>query len=225
VYYTSGQIQDVARLADICHRKGAALVVDAYQSIGALPFDVHAAGVDFLVGGTLKWLMGGPGMAFLYARRDRIAGAHPSAIGWWAMRDPFAFDVQHVDLAPNARRFEYGTPAVAAAYTARAGIELFREIGVEVVRSRHKLLSQRLVDGALAQGWELGCVRDAERRTPIVTLRHPDPARAVDALRENGCIVDHRPGLVRLSPHHFNTEDEIDRTLELLEPLRVPAPA
>jgi len=107
VYYTSGYIQDVKMLADICHRKGAALVVDAYQSIGALEFEVRASGVDFLVGGTLKWLMGGPGMAFLYARRDRIASAHPTALGWWAMRNPFDFDVQHVDLAPNARRFEY----------------------------------------------------------------------------------------------------------------------
>ena len=225
VYYTSGYIQDVKALADICHRKGAALVVDAYQSIGAIPFDVHESGVDFLVGGTLKWLMGGPGMAYLYARHDRIAGAHPSAIGWWAMRDPFTFDVQHVDLAPNARRFEYGTPAVAAAYTARAGIELLREIGIENVRARHMLLSQRLVDGALAQGWSLGCVREAERRTPIVTLRHPEPARAVDALRASGCIADYRPGLVRLSPHHFNTEDEMDRTLELLAPLRETVPA
>ncbi len=225
VYYTSGFIQDVTRLAEICHRRGAALVVDAYQSIGAIPFDVHASGVDFLVGGTLKWLMGGPGMAFLYARRDRLATAYPTAIGWWAMRDAFTFDVQHLDLAPSARRFEYGTPAVAAAYTARAGIELLREIGVDVVRARHKLLSQRLVDGALAQGWELGCVREAERRTPIVTLRHPEPARVVDALRANGCIVDFRPGLVRLSPHHFNTEDEMDATLELLAPLREKVPA
>lgn len=222
VYYTSGYIQDVARLADICHRRGAALVVDAYQSIGAVPFDVHASNVDFLVGGTLKWLMGGPGMAFLYARRDRIPDSRPSALGWWAMRDPFTFDVQHLDLAPTARRFEYGTPAVAAAYTARAGIGLFREIGIEAIRARHMALSQRLLDGALGQGWEIGCVRDATQRTPIVTLRHPDPARAVDALRAAGCIADHRPGLIRLSPHHFNTEDEMDRTLELLAPLREP---
>jgi selenocysteine lyase/cysteine desulfurase len=225
VYYTSGYIQDVTRLAAICHREGAALVVDAYQSIGAIPFDVHASGVDFLVGGTLKWLMGGPGMAFLYARRDRIAGANPTALGWWAMRDPFAFDVQHIDLSPTARRFEYGTPAVAAAYTARAGIGLLEEIGIDVVRERHMLLSQRLVDGAIAQGWRLGCVREAARRTPIVTLRHPEPARVVDALRARGCIADHRPGLVRLSPHHFNTEDEMDATLELLAPLREKVPA
>ena len=225
VLYTSGYIQDVAALAEICHRKGAALVVDAYQSIGAVPFDVHASGVDFLVGGTLKWLMGGPGMAFLYARRDRIAGAKPSALGWWAMRDPFTFDVQHLDLAPNARRFEYGTPAVPAAYTSRAGIALLEEIGVAAIRERHMALSQRLVDGALAQGWTLGCVPNAAQRTPIVTLRHPDPARAIDALRAKGCIGDHRPGLIRLSPHHFNTEAEMDATLELLVPLRETVPA
>jgi kynureninase len=225
VYYTSGYIQDVKRLADICHRKGAALVVDAYQSIGALEFDVRASGVDFLVGGTLKWLMGGPGMAFLYARRDRIASAHPTALGWWAMRNPFDFDVQHVDLAPNARRFEYGTPAVAAAYTARAGLALLREVGIASVRRRHMELSQRLVDGALAQGWTVRCPIDPARRSPIVTLEHPDPAAAVAALRQQGLICDYRPGLVRLSPHYFNTLDEMDRALALLAPLRATAAA
>jgi kynureninase len=133
--------------------------------------------------------------------------------------------VQHIDLSPTARRFEYGTPAVAAAYTARAGIGLLEEIGVDTVRERHMLLSQRLVDGALAQGWRLGCVREAARRTPIVTLRHPDPAHVVDALRAKGCIADDRPGLVRLSPHYFNPEDEMDATLELLVPLREKVPA
>ena len=223
VYYTSGYIQDVKALAEICHRKGAALVVDAYQSIGALDFDVHSSGVDFLVGGTLKWLMGGPGMAFLYARRDRIAAARPSALGWWAMRNPFDFDVEHVDLAPNARRFEYGTPAVAAAYTARAGLSLVREVGVATVRRRHMELSQRLVDGARAQGWTVRSPTDASRRSPIVTLEHPDPPGVVAALRQRGLICDNRPGLVRLSPHYFNTLDEMDRALALLAPLRATA--
>jgi kynureninase len=221
VYYTSGYIQDVRALADICHRRGAALVVDAYQSIGAFPFDVHESGVDYLVGGTLKWLMGGPGMAFLYARRDRIRDARPSAIGWWAMANPFDFDVEHIDLAETARRFEYGTPAVAAAYTARAGLALASEVGVWTVRERHMTLSQRLVEGALAQGWRVRCPVDPRRRTSIVTLEHPDPPSAVTSLRQNGVICDYRPGLIRLSPHYFNTLDEMDRTLELLSRLRV----
>ena len=220
VYFTTGWIQDVKALAEICRRKGARLVVDAYQSIGAFPFDVHASGVDYLVGGTLKWLMGGPGIAFLYARRDVAEAARPSAVGWWGVADPFAFDVEHLDPGKGARRFEYGTPAVAAIYAARAGIELLREVGVETVRLRHMALSQRLVDGAVAQGWTVRCPTNARERTAIVTLEHPEPQRAVDTLRAAGVITDSRPGLIRLSPHYFNTEDEMDRALELLAPLR-----
>lgn len=220
VIYSSGWIQDVAALAKLAHARGALLLVDAYQSIGAIPFDAHASGVDFLAGGTLKWLMGGPGMGFLYVRRDLARTLRPTALGWWAVRDPFAFDVTHLDLPDTARRFEYGTPAVGAAYTARAGLALLAEVGVATVRERHKLLSQRLVEGALAQGWRLCCPADAERRTPIVTLEHPDPAGAVATLRASGLVSDYRPGLIRLSPHYFNTLDEMDRTLELLAPLR-----
>jgi len=220
VYFTSGWIQDVRALAEICHRKGAVLVVDAYQSIGAFPFDVHASGIDYLVGGTLKWLMGGPGIAFLYARREIAERARPSAVGWWGVMDPFAFDVEHLAYGPGARRFEYGTPAVAAIYAARAGLELLAEVGVAAVRERHMLLSQRLVDGAIAQGWTVRCPHVATERTAIVTLEHPEPQRVVDALRAEGVICDSRPGLVRLSPHYFNTSDEMDRALELLAPLR-----
>jgi kynureninase len=223
VYFTTGWIQDVRALAEICHRKGAVLVVDAYQSIGAFPFDVHAAGVDYLVGGTLKWLMGGPGIAFLYARREVAERARPSAVGWWGVMDPFAFDVEHLAYGTGARRFEYGTPAVAAIYAARAGLALLAEVGVATVRERHMLLSQRLVDGAIAQGWTVRCPRAAAERTAIVTLEHPDPQRAVDTLRTHGVICDTRPGLIRLSPHYFNTEQEMDRALELLAPLRAMA--
>ncbi|HUG05042.1 MAG TPA: aminotransferase class V-fold PLP-dependent enzyme [Candidatus Limnocylindria bacterium] len=220
VYFTTGWIQDVRALAEICHRKGAVLIVDAYQSIGAFPFDVHSAGLDYLVGGTLKWLMGGPGIAFLYARREIAERARPSAVGWWGVMDPFAFDVEHLAYGAGARRFEYGTPAVAAIYAARAGLALLADVGIATVRERHMLLSQRLVDGATAQGWTLRCPLAAAERTAIVTLEHPDPQRAVDALRAQGVICDSRPGLIRLSPHYFNTEDEMDRALELLAPLR-----
>ena len=225
VYYTSGQIQDVRALAEICHRKGASLVVDAYQSIGAFAFDAAASGVDYLVGGTLKWLMGGPGMAFLYARREVAERARPGALGWWGVADPFAFDVEHLAYGPGARRVEYGTPSVAAAYTARAGLSLLADVGVETVRRRHMELSQRLVDGALAQGWRLRCPTNAAQRTSIVTLEHADAPGAVEALRRSGCIADSRPGIMRLSPHYFNTADEIDAALEMLAPLREMAAA
>lgn len=223
VYFTTGWIQDVRALAEICHRRGAVLVVDAYQSIGAFPFDVHAAGLDYLVGGTLKWLMGGPGIAFLYARREIADRARPSAVGWWGVMDPFAFDVEHLAYGTGARRFEYGTPAVAAIYAARAGMTLLAEVGIATVRERHMLLSQRLVDGAIAQGWTVRSPRAAAERTAIVTLEHPDPQRVVDTLRARGVICDSRPGLIRLSPNYFNTVEEMDRALELLAPLRAMA--
>jgi len=223
VYFTTGWIQDVRALAEICHRKGALLIVDAYQSIGALPFDARASGVDYLVGGTLKWLMGGPGIAFLYARGEVAERARPSAVGWWGVMDPFAFDVEHLAYGRGARRFEYGTPAVAAIYAARAGLALLADVGIGTVRQRHMLLSQRLVEGAVAQGWRVRCPLDAASRTAIVTLEHPEPQRAVETLRANGVICDGRPGLIRLSPHYFNTAEEMDRALELLAPLRAMA--
>lgn len=216
VYYASGAIQDVAALAHVCHEKGALLLVDAYQSIGAIPFDAHASGVDFLAGGTLKWLMGGPGMAFLYVRRELAARMRPTALGWWAVRDPFSFDVQHLDLPENARRFEYGTPSVPTAYAARAGLALFRDVGIARVRESHRRLSQRLVDGALASGLSVRSPLEAERRTAIVAIAHPDPHDAVERLRGRGIIVDSRPGVVRLSPHFFNTAEEIDQALAAL---------
>ncbi len=224
VYYTSGYIQDVRALAEICHRKGAALVVDAYQSIGALAFDAHASGVDYLVGGMLKWLMGGPGMAFLYSRAEVAERARPQALGWWGVRDPFDFDVEHLAYGRGARRFEYGTPAVAALFTARAGLALLDEIGIGTVRERHMLLSQRLLDGALEQGWRVRCPTDARQRTAIVTLEHPNAQAAVEVLRASGVIADARPGLIRLSPHYFNTLEEVDAALEIAAPLREAAP-
>lgn len=216
VIYSTGFIQDVAAIAKLAHAKGALLLVDAYQSIGAMPFDVHAAGVDLLAGGTLKWLMGGPGIGFLYVRRELARRLRPTALGWWGVKDPFGFDVTTLELPDTARRFEYGTSSVPTAYAARAGISLLREVGVERVRAAHQRLSQRLVDGVLARGLRIRSPREAERRTSIVTVEHPDPHDAVDRLRERGIIVDARPGVVRFSPHFFNTEAEIDQAVEAM---------
>lgn len=224
VYYASGAIQDVAALAKIAHAKGALLLVDAYQSIGAFPFDVRASGVDFLAGGTLKWLMGGPGIGFLYIRSDLSPRLQPTALGWWSQSDPFAFDVQHLDLPSTARRFEYGTISVPTAYAARAGLELLREVGIERVRASHRRLSQRLVDGALARRLTVRSPLDAAGRTSIVTIAHPEPRLAVQRLLERRIVVDARPGVVRFSPHFFNTEDEIDAAVDAIAELAA-APA
>src|SRR5207302_8926717 len=112
VYFTTGWIQDIAALAELCHRKGALLVVDAYQSIGALPFDIAASGVDYLVGGTLKWLMGGPGIAFLYGRESVARRARPSAVGWWGVQGAFSGDIDERECCAVGRRWCCGNRAV-----------------------------------------------------------------------------------------------------------------
>ena len=144
VYFTSGMIQDIVVLARLAHARGAYCLIDAYQSVGQLPLDVHATGVDFLVGGALKWLLGGPGVAFLYARGDLIPHLRPEIVGWFAHRDQFAF-APTFEYAEDARRFEGGTPSVAAVYAASAGLQMVLEIGVERLRARQLDLCADLV--------------------------------------------------------------------------------
>src|SRR2546426_1688122 len=148
VYFTSGVIQDIAAVARVAHQHGAHCLIDAYQSIGQLPADVHVAGVDFLITGGLKWLLGGPGVAYLYVRRDLAAQLRPTDVGWFAHRDQFAFDIQRFTYADGVRRFEGGTPSVAAVYAGRAGIDIVAELGVSRIRAHQIELVSAVVDEA-----------------------------------------------------------------------------
>lgn len=213
VYFTSGAIQDVESLAHIAHAHGALLLVDAYQSIGQLPIDVHDTGVDFLVSGGLKWLLGGPGIAYLYARRDLADRLHPNDVGWFAHRDQFAFDVTQFAYADGARRFEGGTPSVAAVYAGRAGMSIVEEIGVHRLRRRQIELMQHLVDAARVHGLQPRTPGRLEDLAGIVTIPRQDPKRVVAALAEQKIIIDARPGVVRLSPYFYNTLDDGERVV------------
>ncbi|TMJ02218.1 MAG: aminotransferase class V-fold PLP-dependent enzyme [Bacillati bacterium ANGP1] len=203
VYFTSGVIQDIAAVARVAHQHGAHCLIDAYQSIGQLPADVHVAGVDFLITGGLKWLLGGPGVAYLYVRRDLAAQLRPTDVGWFAHRDQFAFDIQRFTYADGARRFEGGTPSVAAVYAGRAGIDIVAELGVSRIRAHQIELVSAVVDEARR-------LRPAhtEELAGIVTIPREDPKAVVAALSQRGIIVDARPGLVRLSPYFYNTPEE-----------------
>lgn len=219
VYFTSGAIQDIAAVAEIAHRHGAYLLVDAYQSVGQLPVDVRAAGVDFLVTGGLKWLLGGPGIAFLYARREVAQRLQPSAVGWFAHRDQFAFDVHRFEYAEGARRFEGGTPSVAAVHAGRAGLSIVEEIGVARVRARQVELVAHLIETARAHGL---APRVPVRETDlagIVTIPRRDPKSVVAALADRRIIVDSRPGLVRLSPYFYNTPEDGERVIRAMADL------
>jgi len=216
VYYTTGAIQDVGALADIAHERGALCLVDAYQSTGQLPVNARELGVDVLLTGALKWLLGGQGLAFTYVRRGLIEALRPTAVSWFGVEDQFAFDPYTLRLRSDARRFEMGTPAVPTIYTARAGLGLVEEIGVERIRRRVSSLTEDLREQALDAGFHVRGASDAESRSGIVMIEHDEPAEAVRRLMAADVICDYRPGAVRLSPHFYNTTEDSAKALSVL---------
>ncbi len=216
VFYATGAIQDLPALADIAHRAGALFLVDAYQGVGQVPVSVRDADVDVLITGCLKWLMGGPGLAYTYVRRELIERLRPTVTGWFATADQFAFDIENLAYEDDARRFQLGTPALHTVHTALGGQEIVDEIGVPAIRDRNRALTDRLIDRAGAAGFSMRLAPEPRARSAIVMVAADDPEAAVEHLDRAGIVADARPGHVRLSPHFYNTEDEIDAAVEEL---------
>jgi len=216
VYFTSGAIQDIAAVAEAAHRRGALLLVDAYQSVGQLPVDVKAAGVDFLTAGGLKWLLGGPGIVFLYAREQLTRSLAPQIAGWFGHRNQFAFDPRVLELHDDARRFELGTPSLAAVYAQLGGLDYIEEIGVPAIRRVTAALTEDLIGRAREQGFRPKVAARAQERSAIVMLPAADPAAGVRHLAAAGIVADARPGHVRLSPFFYNVQDDHVAALEQL---------
>src|SRR3989440_5484727 len=216
VYFTSGAIQDIKAIAEAARKRGALTLVDAYQSVGQLPVDVKAAGVDFLTAGGLKWLLGGPGIVFLYARQELTRSLAPQIAGWFAHRDQFAFDLRTLELHDDARRFELGTPSLAAVYAQLGGLEYIEEIGVPAIRQVTAALTEDLIERARGHGFRPKVAPRAEHRSAIVMLPAADPATRVRHLAAAGIVADARPGHVRLSPFFYNVQDDHVSALEQL---------
>jgi kynureninase len=216
VFFTTGAIQDLRALADIAHRHGALFLVDAYQGAGQIPIDVRAADVDVLVTGPLKWLLGGPGLAYLYVRDALIRELTPTIAGWWGAENQFAFDIERFEFRDDARRFELGTPALPTVHSALGGQEIIDEVGLDRIRARNAELTEHLIAGAHDAGLRVRCAATPEQRSAIAMIAHHDPAAAVRRLADAGIIVDSRPGYVRVSPHFYNTTAEIDHALAVL---------
>ncbi|MGD2068881.1 MAG: aminotransferase class V-fold PLP-dependent enzyme [Gemmatimonadota bacterium] len=216
VYFSTGYVQDLAGLASVAHDAGALCLIDAYQGPGQVAVDVPTPGVDFFTWGPLKWLCGGPGLAYLWVRPELIGRLEPRITSWFATEDQFAFDPRAFRYRPDARRFEMGTPALPTVHTALGGQEILDEVGAVAVEERNRALTTRLVEGCREAGMELRIAADLDRRSAIVMVAHDDPSGAVAHLSRNGVIVDHRPGHVRISPHFYNTGDEVDRVVRLL---------
>lgn len=208
VFYSTGAIQDLAALADIAHRRGALLVVDGYQAAGQLPVDVQSLGIDCYLGGGLKWLLGGPGIAFLFVREDLHGRLVPQTTGWFAHRDQFAFDPVDLAFHDDARRFETGTPALAAVYAQLGGLEVLEAMGWEAVREVTRHLTVDLIAQAEAHGLRLRVAARPEERSAIVMVAREDPAADVRRLARAGFIVDARPGHVRFSPYCYNLQED-----------------
>ena len=218
VLFRTSYIVDAAAIARRAREAGAAIVLDCYQSAGIVPLDVAALGVDFAVGGCLKWLCGGPGAAFLYTRPDRLRVARPSITGWLSHPTPFAFDAGPVG-APrgDAMRMMNGTPSIPAYYAAIGGLDVVAEVGVAAIREKSRGMTARLlalVDAHASDGFTSAAPRDPERLAGTVAVNVPDASAVSRTLKARDFVVDYRPGVgIRISPHFYNTMDEIDRTV------------
>jgi kynureninase len=218
VLFKNGEIQDVEPIIRRAREAGACVVLDCYQSAGVVPFDLAGLGVDFAVGGSVKWLCGGPGAGWLYVRPDVADRLEPTLVGWQGHARPFAFEPE-LEYASGARRFLTGTPNVPALYAATAGYDVIEEVGVSRIRDRSLALTQLLIDLCDEAGLEIVSPREATRRGGTVTVSTPDHAACHHELGERGVICDFRPdpeGGIRLGPHFFNTEDEVRRAVSEL---------
>ena len=216
VFFTTGAIQDIKAIADVAHGKGALCLIDAYQSVGQLPIDVHSTGVDFFCAGGLKWLLGGPGIVFLYVREDLERDLHPTTTGWFAHQAQFEFDPRNIVWHNDARKFEQGTPSLAAVAAQLGGLEIIREIGVPAIRDVVRELTDDLVERAIEAGLSPKVSSDPEGRVAIVMIPEEDPHAQVKRLADANIIVDARPGHVRLSPYFYNIKDDHVAAISIL---------
>ncbi len=217
VCFRNGYRLDIPRLAELCHTRGAYVMLDDYQHTGTAPLDVHASGVDFMVTGALKYLLGPAGVAFLYVRRDLIDELEPLMTGWFGRVDPFTFALQPLDWAPAARRFECGSPPVPNAYAARAGLDLLRTLGLSAVERQVRHLVARFSEGARARGYLVATPEDPDRRGPLVVVRSSDAGELVRRLENRGIIASARGDGLRVSFHAYNTDEDVDAALAALD--------
>jgi kynureninase len=210
VIFKTGRIQDVEPIIERAHEVGAYVVLDAYQSVGTVPLDVTALGVDFAVGGSVKWLCGGPGAAWLYVRPDLSERLEPTLVGWQAHARPFDF-APELEYAEGAARFLSGTPNVPALYAATAGYEIVEEIGVERIRENSMRLTAHFIGLLDEAGFEVVSPREPERRGGSVVVRVPDFQAVHAELEARQILLDVRPDVgLRFGPHFFNTDDELE---------------
>jgi len=213
VLFKTAELQDVEAVQRRAEEVGAHVLLDAYQSAGAVPVEAEQSGVAFATGGSVKWLCGGPGAGWLYVRPDLSEELEPAFVGWQGHARPFAFEPE-LEYADGIARFLTGTPNVPALYAATAGYDVIEEVGVEAIRERSLVLTDLLIRLADEAGFEITSQRDQARRGASVTIRVPGFEGVHKELSERQIICDFRPEVgLRLGPHFFNSEDELEHTI------------
>ena len=215
VCFRNGFRAPVADIVQIAHDRGALVLLDDYQDCGTRPVNVKTMDLDFYVSGTLKYLLGPPGLAFLYARKSLALSLVPSITGWFGQANPFAFDVKRLEPAPNARRFQDGTPPIPPVYGASEGVRLLLETGVSNVAAQVKTLATALLKGAAELG--ISAKTPADSVGPLVVLKAKDADALVKIFAENRIVVSNRHDGLRISFHFYNTLEDVQAVLELRE--------
>ena len=215
VCFKNGFRSEVSPIVQMAHGAGALLMLDDYQDCGTRPVDVKAMDVDFYLSGTLKYLLGPPGLAFMYVRRELIPSLAPTVTGWFAQANPFGYNPQHFELSPTARRFESGSPSVPNVYAAMPALQMLREIGMETVASHIKHLTQSLMNGARDLG--IPAKTPSDSVGPLVVLQCPDAAALVQTLAKSRIVASNRFDGLRISFHVYNMLDDVNAVLEVLK--------
>lgn len=217
VLFRSAFIMDAAAICTRAHEVGALVSLDAFHSVGVIPVDVKATGVDFLSGGVLKWLCGGPGGAFLYVSPEASRSLAPSFTGWQAHEHPFAFDGE-MHYAEGAWRWLNGTPCIPSLFAATVGPQILRRAGIDAIRAKSIRQTSRLIELADAREYQVAAPRESDRRGGTVAFSVPHSYGVAQALLANNIIVDYRPNAgIRIAPHFYTSDDELERAVEAID--------
>lgn len=207
-------------IVEQAHAKGALVLLDVYQSVGTVELDANGWGVDFLMGGTIKWLCGGPACGYLYVRPDLQGDLKPRLTGWVAHDAPFAFAPAPMRYAKSVRRFAQGTPSIPALYSALPGLQMIEEAGIENIARESRRRTEWMIEFALERGWKINTPRNVDERGGSVMIGVADGPAMVERLAERKVFVDSRPGVgLRISPHFFNTDEEVREAMGILAEL------
>ncbi len=218
VLFRSAFIVNAKAIVEKADRVGARVILDVFQGAGTIPFSVRELGVDFAVGGVLKWLCGGPGVAYLYVREDLRAELRPALTGWIAHRRPFRFETGPIDRRDDSFRYLNGTPHIPALYACQPGLEILNQAGIEAIRNKSVEMTSRLIDGASGRDWRVNTPENAAERAGTVSIDCPHAAEVCRELLAREILVDYRPKAgIRISPHFYNTLQECDFALAQID--------